>query len=156
MNTPQNPTKAVLQGWLDAIDTEYHLCGECDGLHISELQSLEGVVDSRLFRERYGLLLTTEVEIRPVALLAVSADIGRLNMDYPTLKVFLDVVDDGMPQLVVAGILPSGGGVSRDQFAQFIGLTVEGVARLVEECRELDYLFVLPEDTAPPPSRAVH
>ena len=81
MNTPQNPTKAVLQGWLDATDIDYHLCGECDGLHISALQSLDGIVDSRLFRERYGLLLTTELEIRPVALLALSADIGRLNMD---------------------------------------------------------------------------
>jgi hypothetical protein len=91
-----------------------------------------------------------------MALLAISADLGRLNMDYPTLKLFLDVVDDGMPQLVAAGVLPGGGALTQDQFGRFVGLTLDSVARLLDECRQLDYLFVASEHGGLPPSTAVH
>ncbi len=154
MSAPRSPDKAILKTWLDETGTEYYLCNQCEGLHLPDLQGLEGVVDSRLFQENYGVLLTTELEIRPMALLALSADLGRINMDYPTLKIFLDVVDDATPQLVVAGILPAGGGVTREQFAQFVALSVEGTGRLAEECLQLDYLFA--EGGRAPPSSSLH
>ncbi len=156
MNAPRDPTKAILQAWMDAAATEYNLCGHCDGLHINQLQDLDGVVDSRLFLDSYGLLLTTELEVRPMAVLALSADLGRINMDYPTLKVFLDIVDDGAPQLVVAGVLLSGGGVTQDQFIQFLSLTLDGADSLAAECRRLDYLFPDGGSIEPPPAVAVH
>jgi hypothetical protein len=156
MTSPRDPDRATLQGWLDATSTEYYLCSHCEGLHIQRLQSLDGVVDSRLFQESYGLLLTTELEVRPMALLAVSADLGRFNMDYPTLKIFLDIVDDATPQLVAAGVMPTGGGITREQFVQFLTLTLTGVDRLAAECQELDYLFPGAEQSSPPPSTAVH
>ena len=154
MSAPQTPDRVALKGWLDEAGTEYYLCNQCEGLHIPELQGLEGVVDSRLFHERYGLLLTTELEVRPMALLALAADLGRINMDYPTLKIFLDVVDDATPQLVVAGILPAGGGVTREQFTEFMALSVEGTGRLAAECLHLDYMFA--EGARTPPSTSLH
>ena len=97
--------RPLVEQWLREARVVFDECGECDGLHISALRSIDGAIDSRLFLERYGLLLTTELEIRPMALLAVSADLGRLNMEFPTLKIFLDIVDDATPQLVIAGVL---------------------------------------------------
>ena len=105
MSSSHALTMDLLKSWLDEMGSEFYVCRECDGLHLPALQDAAGVIDSRLFLEDYGLLLTTELEVRPAALLHVSADLGRLNMDYPTLKVFLDVVDEAVPQLVVGANL---------------------------------------------------
>jgi hypothetical protein len=141
MTSIRVPDRALLQEWLDQEGTEYYLCGQCEGLHIRALQDARGVIDSRLFLEEYGLLLTTELEIRPGALLQVSADLGGLNMDYPTLKIFLDVVDEALPQLVVAGSCHSAAGLSQRQFNHFIATTVEAAGRLVGACEQLNYLY---------------
>jgi len=135
------PDKALLQDWLDQSGTEHYLCGQCEGLHIRALQESSGVVDSRLFLEEYGLLLTTELELRPGAVLQVAADLGRLNMDYPTLKIFLDLVDEALPQLVVAGSSLSGAGLSRDQFDLFVATTIEATSHLAAACEQLNYLY---------------
>jgi hypothetical protein len=156
MSSLQIPDKALLQGWLDATGVAYYLCNQCEGLHLPSLQDLAGVIDSRLFVESYGLLLSTELEVRPMALLHLAAELGRLNMDYPALKIFVDVVDDATPQLVVAGVLPGGAGVSREQLASFIEATVEATRQLAAECLHLDYLFVDPEPGRAVPSTSVH
>lgn len=130
-----------LLSWLSDAKVESSECGECEGLHLASLQSIEGVIDSRLFLERYGLLLTTELEIRPMALLPLSADLGRINMEYPMLKVFLDIVDDATPQLVMAGVLPTQAGLNLAQCAHFISVTMDAARQLSAECLQLDYLF---------------
>ena len=138
----RTPDKTLLEDWLGDADMECYLCGQCEGLHIRILQGARGVIDSRLFIEYYGLLLTTELEIRPGALLQVSADLGRLNLDYPTLKVFLDVVDEAVPQLVVAGNFHTGAGLSQEQFGQFMVSSVEGTEHLANNCQQLNYLYL--------------
>lgn len=137
----EKPDRDGLKHWLGKAKVEFSECGECEGLHLASLQGIEGVIDSRLFVERYGLLLSTELEIRPMALLPLSADLGRINMDYPVLKVFLDVVDDATPQLVMAAVLPTRAGVTLDQCAHFISSTLEASRQLAAECLQLDYLF---------------
>lgn len=145
MTSIRVPDKALLQQWLDRAGTEHYLCGQCEGLHIRLLQETPGVIDSRLFLEDYGLLLTTELELRPGALLQVSADLGRLNMDYPTLKIFLDVVDEALPQLVVAAVCPSAAGLSQSQFCLFMDTAVEATGHLAEGCEQLHYLYAAPD-----------
>jgi hypothetical protein len=155
MTSPQLISTDTLQHWLEQVGTEYYLCNQCDGIHLRPLQEVDGVIDSRLFLEEYGLLLTTELELRPSAVLAVTADLGRLNMDYPTLKIFLDMVDDALPQLVVAANLPIGSHLTRDQFVHFIAMTVEATAHLVETCGQLAYLFSDTEEEADGPGGSV-
>jgi hypothetical protein len=62
-------------------------------------------------------------------------------MDYPTLKIFLDVVDEALPQLVVAGGFHSGAGLTRQQFNLFMDSTVEAASRLAAACEQLNYLY---------------
>lgn len=142
--------------WLADARVEFSECGECEGLHLGALQSIEGVIDSRLFNERYGLLLTTEIEIRPMALLPLAADLGRINMEYPTLKIFLDVVDDATPQLVMAGVFPGHAGLSLTQFAQFISGTMDNTRQLAAEALQMDYLFAEGERRQKPGRTALH
>ncbi len=155
MTSTQLISTETMQQWLEQVGTEYYLCNQCDGIHLRALQDTEGVIDSRLFLEEFGLLLTTELELRPSAVLAVTADLGRLNMDYPTLKIFVDLVDDALPQLVVAGNLPIGSHLSRDQFVHFIAMTVEATAHVAEACGQLEYLFSEADPTADGPGGAL-
>lgn len=141
MSSLQEPNKALLQEWLDDAGLEYYQCDQCEGLHLRALQETQAVIDSRLFVEDYGLLLTTELEVRPAALLQVSADVGRLNMDYPTLKIFLDVADDIVPQLVVASHFHAGAGIAPEQFREFVSLYMEAAGHLAGGCLHLDYLY---------------
>lgn len=141
MSTPVKPDPQLLREWLQESRVKFHECGQCEGLHIAALQDVEGMIDSRLFLEPWGLLLTSELEIRPMALLPLAADLGRMNMDYPTLKLFQDVVDDATPQLVAAGTLPAAAGLTLEQVANFLSMTIAATRQLAEECLQLDYLF---------------
>lgn len=143
-----------LKDWLKTAGFDHYTCDQCNGLHLSRLQELVGVVDSRLFIEPWGLLLSTEFVIRPTAMLVIAADSGRLNMDYPTLKLFMDVVDDAMPQLVSGATILSGAGISEEQFRLFISTCVDAVSQLAAELQHLDYL--LPEEGEEPAPRQTH
>jgi len=147
MSSPA-PDQMQLERWLSRAGVDYYLCDQCNGLHLAGVQELEGVVDSRIFIEPWGLLISTELVIRPVALLPIAADLGRLNIDYPTLKLFLDIVDDAMPQLVAGAMHLTGAGISEAQFQLFVGTTTEAVRQLVAESQHLDYL--LPDENEQP------
>jgi hypothetical protein len=156
MSSPQAIDKATLESWLTEARLDFYTCDRCEGLHLRTLQELEGVIDSRLFLEPWGLLLTTELEIRPMALLPLAADLGRMNMDYPTLKLFQDVVDDATPQLVAAGIQLGGAGLTLEQFAGFIANTVSATRQVGAECLQLNYLFAESMAELQPGSNALH
>lgn len=155
MSEPVKPDPQLLRTWLEESRVKFHDCGQCEGLHIAALQDVEGMIDSRLFLEPWGLLLTSELEIRPMALLPLAADLGRMNMDYPTLKLFQDVVDDATPQLVVAGTLPAGAGLTLAQVANFVSATIAATRQVAQECLQLDYLFAQ-GDGRQPGSTALH
>lgn len=156
MEETHTPERALLESWLKETHVEHYLCGHCEGLHISAMQNLEGVANSRIYLENYGLIFSTELEIRPMALLPAAADLGRLNMDYPTLKIFLDVVDDATPHLVVAANLLISAGVTPGQFNEFVASTMEGTQHLADECLRLDYLFAEIGPASGGGSRSVH
>ncbi|PSJ48285.1 YbjN domain-containing protein [Zobellella taiwanensis] len=127
--------------WLMAGHIDHYICENCHGIHLSELQELEGVLESRLFVEHEDAILTTEVEIRPTALLMLVADLGRLNMNYPSLKVFVDIVDDNLPRLIVADYLHTQAGMEQHQFQWIVQQTMMATQQLVQELAELGYLM---------------
>lgn len=156
MTTPVPINLSTIESWLDEARVEYYTCERCEGLHLQSLQDLEGIIDSRLFLEPWGLLLTTELEIRPMALLPLAADLGRLNMEYPTLKLFQDVVDDATPQLVIAGTQLCGAGLTLEQFATFVANTVAATRQVGTECLQLNYLFAEAKPGEHPGPSAIH
>ena len=156
MTELQTPDRSVLEDWLTDIHVENYVCGECEGLHVNALQALEGVVNSRIFQQQGNILFSTELEIRPMAVLPLAADLSRINMDYPTLKIFLDVVDDATPQLVIAANLLCAAGIAQAQFADFVVSTMDGARLLADECFRLDYLFAEAGRPSMTESRSVH
>ena len=156
MSNPLPLDRAIVENWLAEARVEHYTCDRCEGLHLRSLQDIEGIIDSRLFLEPWGLLLTTELEIRPMALLPLAADLGRLNMDYPTLKLFQDVVDDATPQLVVAGTQLGSAGLTLEQFATFIASTVAATRQVGQECLQLNYLFAEASPGQQPDAKSLH
>lgn len=156
MTNLQTPDRDLLERWLEEIHVENYLCGECEGLHISAVHEMEGVVNSRIYLEQGILFFSTALIVRPTALLPLSADLGRLNMDYATLKLFLDVVDDATPQLVATSHMLTGSRITPDQFATFVIATLDGTRMLAEECLQLNYLFTDIDELDAPSSRSLH
>ncbi|MGL5030461.1 MAG: YbjN domain-containing protein [Aeromonas sp.] len=147
------PSSEMVMRWLQQARIEHYVCDQCHGIHIVSLQSVEGIQESRIFVEEEGLLFSSELEVRPSAMLPVLADLGRLNMQYPTLKVFLDIVDDNLPRLVVGHTIFTNAGLSVEQFLVFVQSTIAATHELVAECERLGFLN-LPEIEVP--ADAVH
>lgn len=155
MTDPDTPLADLIHQWLRQANIEYYLCNQCNGLHLSDIQGLAGVVESRLFVEDWGLLISTEYVVRPTAILPLATDLGRLNANYPSLKLFLDIVDDAMPQLVAGSTVLTGAGISAEQFTLFVSTAQDMMTRLTGELGELD--FLLPEEgESAAPSRQFH
>lgn len=150
------PSRAQVVRWLDRAGIDFYQCDECHGLHLPRLQALEGAGDAGLYVESYGIVLSSELVIRPMAMLPLVADLGRLSMDYPLLKLFQDVVDDGMPQLVAGASLLTAAGVHFEQFQLFLNSVIEATTELAAECRHLDYLYLLDERGEIMPHAPVH
>lgn len=149
------PDATQVERWLRQAGIHHYICDQCHGLHLSELQGRDGVLDSRLFVEEDGLLLSTELEIRPGSLLMLLGEVARLNMAWPTLKVFLDVNDDALPRLVACDLLLGRAGVTFEQFIHFVQANVDATAQLIEECQQMGCLFG-PEDELPSGREALH
>lgn len=134
------PSFEVVMRWLTEGQIPNYLCDQCHGIHIVDVQSLDGVLESRLFVENEGLMFTTELEVRPVGLLPLVADLGRLNMSYPTLKIFVDVVDDNLPRLMVCNTLQLGAGLTPEQLQLFMSTAMTAMKQLYGECEQAGYL----------------
>ena len=147
------PSFEVVMRWLTEGQIPHYLCDQCHGIHIVDVQSLDGVLESRLFVENEGLMFTTELEVRPVGLLPLVADLGRLNMSYPTLKIFVDVVDDNLPRLMVYNTLQLDAGLTPEQLQLFMSTAMTAMKQLYGECEQAGYLNP-PEESETP--MAVH
>ncbi|MCS3454125.1 YbjN domain-containing protein [Aeromonas rivuli] len=137
MNTPSSE---MIMRWLQQARIEHYVCDQCHGIHIVSLQSVEGIQESRVFVEEEGLLFSSELEIRPAALLPMVAELGRLNMQYPSLKVFLDIIDDNLPRLVVGHTVFTKAGLTVEQFILFVQSTIAATHDVVAECERLGFL----------------
>lgn len=150
------PDADQVERWLRQAGIQHYICEQCHGLHLSELQGREGVLDSRLFAEEDGILLSTEVEIRPGSLLAMLAELPRMNMAWPNLKIFVDVTDDSLPRLVACNLLLSRVGVTFEQFLHFVQINVDATAQWLDECQQLGCLYGPEEEVLTPARDALH
>lgn len=102
--------------------------------------------------ENDGIMFTTELEIRPTALLPLVADLGRLNMNYPALKVFVDVVVNGAcltDDLRFTGYH----GLTDEQLHLFMRTTIEPRSNCTVSANRWAFSIA---DEAIPPGSAMH
>ena len=136
----QNLDANQVMQWLDRAHIAHYVCGECHGIHFNDLQAMDGILESRLFVEADYLMLFSELEIRPSMLMQVLADVSRMNLNYMHLKIFVDLIDESLPRLVIQGNLPHSAGLSFEQFHLFVENGLQATQALVEECQQLSYV----------------
>jgi len=140
VNKLHTATILLVEQWLANLGINYYTCDHCSALHLSGLPGMEEALESRLFVEEWGLLLSIEFQIRPTALLPLIAEMGQLNGNYPTMKLFMDIVDDAVPQLVAGSTMLTGAGISEGQFALFASTAVEMLTELHSELQQMECL----------------
>ncbi|MFP8966196.1 YbjN domain-containing protein [Pokkaliibacter sp. CJK22405] len=138
-------TPDQLEQWLEQAGIRTERCGDCDGYHFAELEAMIEGMECRLFLEEGALLMTSEIEIRPAAILPAVAEMARLNIEYSNIKIFVDLNDNAMPHLVMGDTISWRAGMNFEQFITFVQETLNGIQLVIEECGRLGY-FLLEED----------
>ena len=130
-----------LEDWLDQAGIRHERCGDCDGYHFAELEAMVEGMECRLFFEQDVILISTEMEIRPAAILPAVAETARLNMEFTNLKIFVDLNDQTMPHLVMGDTLSLRAGLTFEQLLNFIQETLNTTQLVIEDCQRMGYLY---------------
>ncbi|HDU4034142.1 TPA: YbjN domain-containing protein, partial [Klebsiella aerogenes] len=113
------PGLDTLRHWLDELGISFFECDSCQALHLPHMQNFDGIFDAKIDLLDNVVLFSALAEVKPSALLPLSADLSAINASSLTVKAFLDIQDDNLPKLVVCQALPVGAGVTLEQFAWF-------------------------------------
>ncbi len=85
-------------------------CDSCQALHLPHMQNFDGIFDAKIDTVDNVVLFSATAEVKPSALLALSADLSAINASSLTVKAFIDIQDDNLPKLVVCQSLSIGPG----------------------------------------------
>ncbi|AMO48739.1 Putative sensory transduction regulator [Kosakonia oryzendophytica] len=135
------PGLDTLRHWLDELGITFFECDNCQALHLPHMQNFDGVFDAKVDLVNDILLFTAMAEVKPSALLALSADLSAINASSLTVKAFLDIQDDNLPKLVVCQSLSVGPGVTFEQFAWFVRQSEEQISMVIMEANAHQLLF---------------
>jgi len=147
------PDSEQIMRWLSQLQVGHYVCDQCHGIHIEEVQQLDGVSESRIFIEDQGMIFSSELEVRPGAIFGVMAEMARLNMAYPQLKIFLDVVDEALPRLVVCDFLYTQAGTTLSQFQVYLEGTLAATRQVIMDAEQFGWLM---SGDMPGTDQAVH
>ncbi|WP_058913052.1 YbjN domain-containing protein [Entomohabitans teleogrylli] len=127
------PTLDILRRWLDEIGVSFFECDTCQALHLPHMQNFDGIFDAKIDLVDNIVLFSALAEVKPSALLPLSADLSAINASSLTVKAFLDIQDDNLPKLVVCQSLSAAVGVTREQFTWFLKQSEEQISMVILE-----------------------
>ncbi|USD38943.1 MULTISPECIES: YbjN domain-containing protein [Ferrimonas] len=142
------PGHADLHRWLEALQVEFYLCGACDGFHLTRLQECPGVFDSKLeLAEDQSLIqFSTSMELRPAALFKLHSELGELNQRFGDLKLFIELLDDTLPKLIISAQVRTAAGLSEAQFNDFVSHHSQQLQTLLAWVHEQGYALLEGDD----------
>ncbi|MEN0631056.1 YbjN domain-containing protein [Klebsiella aerogenes] len=135
------PGLDTLRHWLDELGISFFECDSCQALHLPHMQNFDGIFDAKIDLLDKVVLFSALAEVKPSALLPLSADLSAINASSLTVKAFLDIQDDNLPKLVVCQALPVGAGVTLEQFAWFFRQSEEQVSMVILEAGANQLLY---------------
>ncbi|MFI2992732.1 YbjN domain-containing protein [Klebsiella aerogenes] len=135
------PGLDTLRHWLDELGISFFECDSCQALHLPHMQNFDGIFDAKIDLLDSVVLFSALAEVKPSALLPLSADLSAINASSLTVKAFLDIQDDNLPKLVVCQALPVGAGVTLEQFAWFFRQSEEQVSMVILEAGANQLLY---------------
>ena len=135
------PGLDTLRHWLDELGISFFECDSCQALHLPHMQNFDGIFDAKIDLLDNVVLFSALAEVKPSALLPLSADLSAINASSLTVKAVLDIQDDNLPKLVVCQALPVGAGVTLEQFAWFFRQSEEQVSMVILEAGANQLLY---------------
>ena len=135
------PGLDTLRRWLDEIGISFFECDSCQALHLPHMQNFDGIFDAKIDLVDNVVLFSALAEVKPSALLALSADLSAINASSLTVKAFIDIQDDNLPKLVVCQSLSIGPGVTMEQFAWFFSQSEEQISMVILEAGANQLLY---------------
>lgn len=148
-------TRDTLEDWLADQGIRYYLCQDCDGLHLSDTEENVGVLESRLLLEDDLVIISTELSVRPSAVLPLHGSMQLINFDNPLVKVGLSLYDDDVPRLVISGALPIIG-LAPDYFAHYLTQVLSATHLVLEHATQMDVLLLDDLDLDSPDGDSLH
>lgn len=137
-----------LRTWLSRAQIENFECGQCDGIHLSALDSGDGPVECRVMHRPDSLLLLTQVELRPSAVLPMGAFAGVLCAEFPEIKVHVECPDEEVPSLVISHAVPHLFSVGEGSFVGWVQWYLAATQQVIDEARQSGLLGNPPEPLA--------
>ena len=137
------PGLDTLRHWLDELGFE---CDSCQALHLPHMQNFDGIFDAKLDLVDNVVLFSALAEVKPSALLGLSADLSAINASSLTVKAFLDIQDDNLPKLVVCQALSVGVGITVEQFGWFFRQSEEQISMVILEAAANQVLYKAEEE----------
>ena len=135
------PGLDTLRHWLDELGISIFECDSCQALHLPHMQNFDGIFEAKIDLLDNVVLFSALAEVKPSALLPLSADLSAIKASSLTVKAFLDIQDDNLPKLVVCQALPVGAGVTLEQFAWFFRQSEEQVSMVILEAGANQLLY---------------
>lgn len=144
-----------LRTWLNRAQIENFECGQCDGIHLSALDSGDGPVECRVMHRPDALMLLTQVELRPSAVLPMGAFAGVLCAEFPEIKVHVECPDEEVPSLVISHAVPHLLNIGEASFVRWIQWYLALTQQVIDEARQSG-LLGNPADQAAGAGGALH
>ena len=135
------PGLDTLRHWLDELGINFFECDSCQALH-----NFDGIFDAKLDLVDNVVLFSALAEVKPSALLGLSADLSAINASSLTVKAFLDIQDDNLPKLVVCQALSVGVGITVEQFGWFFRQSEEQISMVILEAAANQVLYKAEEE----------
>lgn len=134
-------TRDHLETWLQDLTVRHYLCPNCEGIHLTDLEEQVGVLESRIFLDEGLIIISTELPIRPSAVLPLHGSLNLVNFEHPLVKVTLNLNDDEIPRLVISGTLIANE-LSPSYFNAYLNAVTAGSLQVLEHATALDVLFL--------------
>lgn len=125
-----------LRTWLNRAQIENFECGQCDGIHLSALDSGEGPMECRLMGRPDSVALMTQVELRPSVVLPMAAFAGILCSEFPDIKIHVECPDEEVPSLVISHTVPHLLNIAETAFVAWVQWYLGLTQQIIDEARQ--------------------
>ncbi|MCO6524107.1 MAG: hypothetical protein J6562_03690 [Candidatus Schmidhempelia sp.] len=128
--------------WLTELNTDYYHSQNGEFLYIKRLTNNNEIINAKLALIDDILYYYIRVAVRASMITNLIAEMSAINAASPILKIYLDIEDEGHPNLVLMHSVLCSEGLSRSQFLLFVQQVEEEALQIVSELKQSEILVV--------------
>lgn len=134
------PELSIIAQWLNRLNVDFYQCDQCQALHLSYLQKIEGVNDAKIELIDDILVISMNAEIKQSAIVALLSELSQINQSVFFTKVYLDINDNSEPKIVFAYSMHVAERVTFNQFSMSLASVEEESLQIISELYNGDLL----------------